>query len=77
MAELIHHKWPENVVGRFYVDEQCIDCELCRDNAPEVFARNAAEAYSYVRRQPSTPEEVARCKTAMDVCPVGAIGIAE
>ena len=28
MAE-IEEKWPENILGKFYVDEQCIDCDLC------------------------------------------------
>lgn len=73
MATIIA-KWPENVAGKFYVDEQCIDCELCRDNAPGVFARNAAEGYSYVLHQPEGATEIKRCMAAMDVCPVGAIG---
>jgi hypothetical protein len=31
---------PNNVPGRFYTDEQCLDCDLCREIAPSVFARN-------------------------------------
>jgi type II secretory pathway pseudopilin PulG len=33
-------KWPENKKGKFYVDEQCIDCDLCRETAPDYFTRN-------------------------------------
>ena len=28
----------ENVPGDFFVDETCIDCDACRQLAPEVFA---------------------------------------
>src|SRR4051812_30960716 len=27
-------KVPENVPGRYYVDDTCIDCDLCRETAP-------------------------------------------
>ena len=39
MAEK-EEKWPENILGKFYVDEQCIDCDLCRETAPDYFTRN-------------------------------------
>ncbi|HEX3474485.1 MAG TPA: ferredoxin [Kofleriaceae bacterium] len=29
-----------NVGGDFFVDRSCIDCDLCRQIAPEVFARD-------------------------------------
>jgi ferredoxin len=29
------NKYPENVEGKFYVDDQCIDCDLCRETAPD------------------------------------------
>ena len=28
-------KWSDNVRGKFFVDEQCIDCDLCRETAPD------------------------------------------
>jgi ferredoxin len=64
----------ENVPGKFYVDTQCIDCDVCRVTAPANFQRHAEKAYSYVFRQASTPEEEAQCEEAMDSCPVEAIG---
>ena len=67
-------KWENNVGGKFYVDQQCIDCDLCRERAPEMFFRNDEEAHSYVGRQPVTPEEVEICEEALDSCPVDAIG---
>jgi ferredoxin len=65
---------PENVPGRFYVDRTCIDCELCRETAPANFVRQDEQGYSYVARQPATPEEEAACEAALAECPVEAIG---
>ena len=73
MAE-IDEKWPENVKGKFYVDEQCIDCDLCRETAPDNFTRNEDGGYSFVYKQPSTPEEEELCNEALEGCPVEAIG---
>lgn len=73
MAEL-ENKYPENVEGEYYVDDQCIDCDLCRETAPSNFTRQENEGYSYVYKQPETDEEKAECEEAMDGCPVEAIG---
>ena len=88
------NKYPENVAGKYYVDNQCIDCDLCRETAPDNFKRNDESTlfpyttlfrsdnfkrnddggYSVVYKQPASPEEEARCKEAMEGCPVEAIG---
>ena len=73
MAEL-ENKYSENVAGKFFVDDQCIDCDLCRETAPANFTRSDDGGYSYVYKQPGTPEEEAQCKEAMEGCPVEAIG---
>lgn len=65
---------PENVSGRFYVDRSCIDCDVCRDTAPANFARSDENGYSFVVKQPDSPEELALCEEAMLACPVEAIG---
>ncbi len=67
-------KLPENTIGRFYVDRQCIDCDVCRDTAPSNFARNDENGYSYVRKQPEDQSEYDLCREAFDACPVEAIG---
>ena len=54
----------ENVDGKFYVDSQCIDCDLCRETAPENFKREEDEGYSYVFKQPASPEEAELCEQA-------------
>ena len=71
----IANKYPDNVPGKYYVDNQCIDCDLCRETAPdEISTRSNDGGYSFVYKQPSSPEEEARCKEAMEGCPVEAIG---
>src|SRR6266404_952415 len=68
------NKYPENVAGPYYVDDQCIDCDLCRETAPANYKRNDDGGHSFVYKQPETPEEEALCKEAMEGCPVEAIG---
>jgi ferredoxin len=67
-------KVPENVSGAFYVDASCIDCELCRELAPAHFERQDDAGYSFVARQPQSPEQVETCHSALEQCPVEAIG---
>jgi ferredoxin len=70
----IANRYPENVTGKFYVDNQCIDCDLCRETAPTCFTRNDDGGYSYVFKQPENEDEEKQCKEAMEGCPVEAIG---
>lgn len=67
-------KWPENAAGKFYVDEQCIDCDLCRETAPAFFSRNDDGGYSFVHKQPESEEDIAMAMEALEGCPVEAIG---
>lgn len=67
-------KVSDSIPGKFYVDTQCIDCNLCRDTAPNNFKQNEEKGYSFVYKQPETPEEEQACQEAMEGCPVEAIG---
>lgn len=67
-------KWPHNIAGKFYVDQQCIDCDLCRETAPDFFDRYDDGGYSFVKKQPETESEIAKCMEALEGCPVEAIG---
>ena len=67
-------KVADNVDGKWFVDSQCIDCDLCRTTAPDNFKQNPDEGYSYVYKQPENDEEKEQCAEAMDACPVEAIG---
>ncbi|MEY3275301.1 MAG: hypothetical protein RL153_566 [Verrucomicrobiota bacterium] len=70
----IANRYPENVPGKFFVDNQCIDCDLCRETAPKNFTRWEEGGYSYVHKQPETKEEETLCMEALAGCPVEAIG---
>jgi len=64
----------ENAPGAFYVDSSCIDCDLCRGNAPQFFRRNDEIGYSVVYNQPQTPEETRDAQEALEACPTESIG---
>jgi len=68
-------KLPENVPGKFYVDETCIDCDACRATAPDNFTRHDEHGYSYVTKQPENETEHELCIEALEGCPVEAIGM--
>ena len=70
----IDDKTEKNVPGKFYVDSSCLDCDLCRESAPDFFSRDDDEGVSFVCKQPTTDEEIATCTEAMEGCPVQAIG---
>ena len=63
-------KRPESVTGKFYVDSQCIDCDLCRETAPKSFTRQDDGGYSYVFAQPTDQEGIDKCMEALEGCPV-------
>jgi ferredoxin len=67
-------KWAQNTPGKFFVDQQCIDCDLCRETAPAFFTRHDEGGYSYVHKQPTSEDEIAVCMEALEGCPVEAIG---
>jgi len=67
-------KVKENIAGPYYVDSSCIDCDVCRDTAPDNFTRFDENNYSFVYKQPENEEERAACDEALTCCPVEAIG---
>jgi glyoxylase-like metal-dependent hydrolase (beta-lactamase superfamily II)/ferredoxin len=66
----------ENVPGDYFVDSSCIDCDTCRQLAPEVYRRFDAAGQSVVYRQPETPEQRHRAAMALVACPTASIGTA-
>lgn len=70
----IDDKNEKNVPGKFYVDSSCIDCDLCRETAPDFFDRDEDEGLSIVIKQPVTDDEIASCTEALEGCPVQSIG---
>jgi len=61
-----------NAAGDFFVDSSCIDCDICRQVAPETFRAQAVQTVVY--HQPSTPASVHRALMALVACPTGSIG---
>jgi ferredoxin len=68
---------PRNIAGAFYVDETCIDCDICREAAPGVFRRDNEMGLSYVWRQPATADEIVLAEDVLRCCPADAIGTEE
>ena len=66
--------YQDNVSGRFYVDQDCINCGLCSELAPANFCNSKDKDHDIVYKQPSTEEELQSCQEAADSCPVEAIG---
>lgn len=62
----------ENVEGEFYVDSTCIDCDTCRQIAPEIFRDHGDQSSVY--RQPQTKKQIRRAQMALIACPTGSIG---
>ncbi len=50
-------KYEDNAQGKFYVDNTCIDCDACRQIAPDNFNRNDEGGYSYVFKQAENEQE--------------------
>lgn len=73
MADKIN-RLPQNVAGRYYVDSTCVDCDLCRNTAPDFFKRDDEAAFSFVHRQPITPAERELAEEARQGCPTESIG---
>ena len=63
-----------SVAGPYYVDGNCIDCDLCREIAPGFFERSDEAGLSIVYKQPRTDQERKLCEEAKEYCPVDAIG---
>ncbi len=63
--------------GPLFVDEECIDCNSCREIAEAFFAQSKDEPFSLVVKQPQSEAEWDLCKEAISACPVEAIGVKE
>ena len=64
--------YAENAPGNFFVDDTCIDCDLCRQIAPSVFKEEWD--HSIVAHQPESPAEIHRAGMALVACPTASIG---
>jgi ferredoxin len=67
-------KVPENVPGKWYVDDTCTPCHVCLDEAPQLLKYNEDETKVYFFKQPEGAEEDDAAERALTICPTGAIG---
>ncbi len=67
---------PENAPGAWFVDATCIDCDTCRQLAPDVFAQSRSEL-SFVAKQPLAERARKRAAMALVACPTASIGGAQ
>src|SRR4029079_6210512 len=61
-----------NVSGDFFVDSTCIDCDLCRQIAPDTFSDIGDQSIVY--HQPETEEQEFAALQALVTCPTASIG---
>ncbi|PCJ19141.1 MAG: ferredoxin [Candidatus Cloacimonadota bacterium] len=70
----IENKVEGSIDGKYFVDDQCIDCDLCRSTAPDNYKTDEDLGFSFVYKQPENEEEEELCQEALENCPVEAIG---
>ena len=59
--------------GRYYVNGHCLDHDLCRSIAPNLFQRDNEHGCFYVVKQPETPKEFQLMEECIESCPMAAI----
>ena len=64
---------PENVPGDFFVDSSCIDCDQCRQIAPDTFIAAGDQAAVY--HQPADHKSELSALKALVTCPTASIGV--
>jgi glyoxylase-like metal-dependent hydrolase (beta-lactamase superfamily II)/ferredoxin len=62
----------ENVKGSFFVDTTCIDCDTCRQLAPDTFGETGES--SFVKQQPRDASQERAALHALIACPTASIG---
>lgn len=72
LMALTARRLPQNVEGEFFVDDTCIDCDACRQIAPETFHDHGGQ--SSVHHQPATAAATHRALLALVACPTASIG---
>ena len=66
-------RFSDNVPGPWYVNEECIECGICAQTAPENFRLSDDGDHNIVFKQPETSEEIEQSEEAIEACPVEAI----
>ena len=67
-----NERYNDNVEGRFFVDRTCINCDTCRQLAPQIFGDEGG--HSFVSMQPQSAADESAATRALLCCPTGSIG---
>ena len=67
------HSVAENAAGELFVDSTCIECDTCRELAPDVYG-STASGQSFVIEQPRDDAQWKRALQALVSCPTASIG---
>ncbi|MCH1912923.1 ferredoxin [Leptospira noguchii] len=67
-------KVKQSAPGKYYIDNSCVPCNDCLEEAPMLLKYTEDESKVYFHRQPATPEEEIAARKAMEICPVEALG---
>jgi len=68
-----HLSVAENAPGDLFVDSSCIECDTCRELAPDVYG-STASGQSFVHEQPRDDASWLRALQAVVSCPTASIG---
>lgn len=68
------NRFIDNISGKYYVDDDCIFCNLCDELAPTIFRASDEGDHNIVFHQPESDDEAECAEEALDSCPVSAIG---
>jgi ferredoxin len=67
------NRYPFNTPGKYYINGNCTDCDLCREYAPNNIRRDDRSGYSYVFKQPTNPDEIAAVEKGVAECPTDGV----
>lgn len=71
----VQKRLSSNTAGNFFVDSTCINCDTCRQLAPEIFTEEGD--FSSVHHQPENGTEERNALRALLACPTASIGTVE
>lgn len=66
----------ENVPGDFFVDSTCIDCDLCRWMAPNIFGKRGSQSAVVHQPEPGSRDQLEALQALLS-CPTHSIGSRE
>jgi ferredoxin len=67
----VKRSYAENIPGDFFIDDTCIDCDLCRQIEPSVYREQ--HGHSIVHHQPRSETAIRRAAMALVTCPTGSM----